>query len=146
VFNDYFEKGKTITGEYYSNLLTRLEEKICEKRPGLQKKISPIIRTMQITPPPPHKSVLDMEDLRDLHYEYLEHPPYSPDLAPSHFCLFPKLKFYPVGQRFSSNQEATAAIEGYFADRTKNHYRDGIMVLDHRWNMCISLNGDYDEK
>jgi len=24
---DYFEKGRTITGEYYSNLLTRLDEK-----------------------------------------------------------------------------------------------------------------------
>jgi len=37
-FIDYLEKGKTITGEYYSNLLTRLDEKIHEKRPGLQKK------------------------------------------------------------------------------------------------------------
>ena len=37
-FIDYVEKGKTITGEYYSNLLTRLDEKIREKKPGLQKK------------------------------------------------------------------------------------------------------------
>jgi len=37
-FIDYLEKGKTISGEYYSNLLTRLDEKIREKRPGLQKK------------------------------------------------------------------------------------------------------------
>jgi hypothetical protein len=27
LFTDYLEKGKTITGEYYSNLLTRLDEK-----------------------------------------------------------------------------------------------------------------------
>ena len=45
-FIDYLEKGKTITGEYYSNLLTRLYEKIREKRPGLQKKKSSFIRTM----------------------------------------------------------------------------------------------------
>jgi histone-lysine N-methyltransferase SETMAR len=38
LFIDYLERGKTITGEYYSNLLTRLDEKICEKRPSLQKK------------------------------------------------------------------------------------------------------------
>jgi histone-lysine N-methyltransferase SETMAR len=37
LFIDYLEKGKTVTGKYYSNLLTRLDEKICEKRPGLQK-------------------------------------------------------------------------------------------------------------
>jgi len=49
LFIDYLEKGKTITGEYYSNLLTRLDEKIREKRPGLQnkqKKKSSFIRTM----------------------------------------------------------------------------------------------------
>jgi histone-lysine N-methyltransferase SETMAR len=38
LFIDYLEKGKTITGKYYSNLLTRLDEKIHEQRPGLQKK------------------------------------------------------------------------------------------------------------
>ena len=87
-----------------------------------------------------------MGKLRDLHYEWLEHPPYSPDLAPSDFCLFPKLKFFLAGHRFSSNQEAIAAVEGYFADLTKNHYRDGLMALEHRWNKCIILKGDYVEK
>jgi histone-lysine N-methyltransferase SETMAR len=48
LFIDYIEKGKTITGEYYSNLLTRLDEKIREKRPGLQKKKSSFIRTMHL--------------------------------------------------------------------------------------------------
>jgi histone-lysine N-methyltransferase SETMAR len=102
---------------------------------------------------PTHKSVLAMGKLRNLHYELLEHPlyslthtPYSPDLAPSDFYLFPKFKLFLAGQRFSSNQEAITAVEGYFADLTKNHYRDGIMALEHRWNKCISVNGDYVEK
>jgi hypothetical protein len=87
-----------------------------------------------------------MGKLRDLHYELLEHPPHSPHLARSDFFLFPKLKPFLAGQRFSLNQEATAAVEGYFADLTKNHYRDGIMALEHRWNKCICLKGDYVEK
>jgi histone-lysine N-methyltransferase SETMAR len=84
--------------------------------------------------------------LRALHYELLEHPPWFPDLASSDFYLFPKLKLFPAGQRFSLNQEAIAAVEGYFADLTKNHYRDGIMALEHRWNKCISLKGDHVKK
>jgi hypothetical protein len=67
----------------------------------------------------------------------LEHPTYFTDLAPSDFCPFPKLNLFLSGQRFSSNPEAIAAVEGYFADLTKNHYRDGIMVLEHRWNKCV---------
>jgi hypothetical protein len=39
LFISYLEKGNTITGKYYSNLLSRLDEKILEKKtPGLQKK------------------------------------------------------------------------------------------------------------
>jgi len=87
-----------------------------------------------------------MGKLRDLHYELLEHSSCSPHLAPSDFYLFPKLKLFLAGQRFSSNQEAIAAVEGCFADLTKNHYRDGIMALEHSWNKCISLKGDYVEK
>jgi hypothetical protein len=48
--------------------------------------------------------------------------------------------------RFISNQEAIAAVEGYFADLTKNHYRDGIMALENHWNKYINLKGDYVEK
>jgi len=49
-------------------------------------------------------------------------------LAPPDFSLFPKLKLFLAGQRFSSNQEAIATVEGYFANLTKNHCRDGIMA------------------
>ena len=136
MFIDYFEKGKTITGEYYSNLLTRLDGKKFVRKVPFCKKI--IIFHQDNAPA--HKSVLAVGKLRDMHYELLEHPPYSPDLAPSDFSLFPKLKLFLAGQRFSSNQEAIAAVEGYFADLMKNHYRDGIMVLEHRWNKCISLS------
>jgi hypothetical protein len=56
----------------------------------------------------------------------------------SHFgslCLLSLLKTqFLAGQRFSSNQEVIAAVEGYFADLTKNLYRDSIMALEHRWN------------
>jgi histone-lysine N-methyltransferase SETMAR len=95
---------------------------------------------------PAHKSVLAMGKLRDLHYELLKHLPYSPDLAPPDFYLFPKLKLFLTGQCFSSNQEVIAAVEGYFTDLMKNHYRDGIMTLEHWWNKCISHKGDYVEK
>jgi hypothetical protein len=69
-----------------------------------------------------------MGKLRDLYYELLEHLPYSPDLARCDFHLFPKVILFPAGQHFSLNQEAIAAIEGYFADLTENHYRDRLTL------------------
>jgi len=46
LFIDYLERGTTITGEYYSNLLTRLDEKLVRKDPVCKrKKKSAFIRT-----------------------------------------------------------------------------------------------------
>ena len=104
LFIDYLEKGKTITREYYSNLLTRIDKKNSWEKTRFAKEI-----IFHQDNAPAHKSVLALGKLRDLHYELLEHPPYSPDLAPSDFCLFPKLKLFLAGQRFF-NQEAIAAI------------------------------------
>ena len=96
LFIDYLEKGKTIIGEYYYNLLTRLDEKNREKSSGLQRKKVIFLQDNA----PAHKSVFAIGKLRDLRYELLKHPPYSPDLAPSDFSLFPKLKLFLAGQRF----------------------------------------------
>jgi hypothetical protein len=57
-----------------------------------------------------------------------------------------KTQTLPRRSAFLFESEATADVEGYFADLTKNHYRDGIMALGHCWNKCISLKGDYVEK
>jgi hypothetical protein len=52
LFIDYLEKGKIINGEYYSNLLTKLDEKNHDKRPGLQKEKNA----------PAHKSIWQWEN------------------------------------------------------------------------------------
>ena len=58
LFIDYLEKGKTITGEYYSNLLTGLDEKIREKNRVCKRKKSSFIRTMR----PPTKVFWQLEN------------------------------------------------------------------------------------
>ena len=39
------------------------------------------------------------------HWEIFEHPPYSPDLAPSDFSLFPKLKEHLADKRFANDED-----------------------------------------
>lgn len=139
---DYLEKGKTINSEYYCNLLDQLDAKIHEKRPGLQHK--KIIFHQDNAPA--HKSVLSMSKFNELKYELLDHPPYSPDLAPSDFYLFRNLKQFLRGKHFLSNEEAIAAVEAYFADLPETHFRDGIKLLESHWAKCIKVNGDYIEE
>lgn len=141
LFVDYLQTGKTINSEYYCNLLDKLKEEIQKKRPGLQKK--KIIFHQDNAPC--HKSILTMAKISELKYELLEHPPYSPDLAPSDFYLFPALKKFMRGKRFSTNDEVIAAVEAYFTDLPDSYFRDGIHKLESRWNKCIEVQGDYTE-
>ena len=139
---DYLPRGQTITGQYYANLLDQLKQKIREKRPGLAKK--KILFHQDNARP--HTCVLAMAKIHELKYELLPHPPYSPDMAPSDFHLFPKLKIFLGGRRFSSNEELIAGVEEYFAGLEESDFRDGIKALEHRWTKCISVQGDYIEK
>ena len=139
---DYLPKGSTITGAYYPNLLDQLDQKIREKRPGLSKK--KII--FHHDNAPAHTSRVSMAKINELRYELLPHPPYSPDLAPSDFHLFPRLKKFLGGKRFSSNDELKATVNEYFACLNESEFRTGIMALEHRWSKCIDVQGDYVEK
>jgi len=84
--------------------------------------------------------------MKKFEYELLEHPPYSSDLAPSNFHLFPNLKKFVTGKRFGSNEEVIAAVNEYFADLPESRFRNGFQLLEKCWTKCIELKGDYIEK
>jgi histone-lysine N-methyltransferase SETMAR len=93
---------------------------IRKKRPGLaHKKI--IFHQDNARP---HTCVFAMAKINQLKYDWLPHSPYSPDLAPFDFQLFPKLKMFLGGPRFSSNEEVTSVVDDYFADLKETTFRD----------------------
>ena len=73
-------------------------------------------------------------------------PPYSPDLAPCYFFLFPNMKTWLGGKKFSSNEEVIAETEAYFAEFNKSYFLEGLKKWQKRWEKCIDLKGDYVEK
>lgn len=142
IYIDYLEKGRTINGPYYAALLQRLKEEVALKRPHLAKK--KILFHQDNAPA--HTSAIAMAKIHELHYELVDHPPYSPDLAPCDFHLFPNLKKWLGGKKFASNDEVIASVNEYFEDQDASFYSRGIAALEHRWAKCVELEGDYVEK
>ena len=58
-----------------------------------------------------------------LSFELLPHPPYSSDLAPSDYWLFPDLEKMLQGMRFGYNEEVIAETEAYFKSKDKSFYK-----------------------
>ena len=95
---------------------------------------------------PAHTAQKTITKITELKYELLQRPPYSPDLAPSDFWLFPHLKKFLRGKHFSSNEEFIAVVEEYFAGLAESHFHAGINKLEDRWIKCIDLMRDYTEQ
>ena len=62
------------------------------------------------------QSVVAMAAVRDSGYELVDHPQYSPDLAPSDYFLFPNEKKHFAGKQYRTNNENISAVEGFFED------------------------------
>ena len=60
---------------------------------------------------PAHRALATQKKLAYLGFQCLDHPPYSPDLAPSDYQLFPGLKKQLKGRHFSSDAEVIAAAK-----------------------------------
>jgi hypothetical protein len=56
---------------------------------------------------------LGLKKLAYLGFQYLDHPPYSPDLAPSDYHLFLGPKKQLKGRHFSSDPEAIPTAESW---------------------------------
>ncbi|GBN55273.1 hypothetical protein AVEN_227281-1, partial [Araneus ventricosus] len=74
---------------------------------------------------------------------FFDHPPYSPDLAPSDFHLFLKLKEFLGGKRFGSDEELRNAMATWFNELAAEEYGMGILKLVERYDKCLNVGGDY---
>ena len=69
-------------------------------------------------------------------FEVLPHPPYSPEFAPSDFCLFPNLKLTFVVVILEAREVVIDAVDEYLGDQEDGFYL-GICKLEQRWRKCI---------
>ncbi|UYV68016.1 K02A2.6-like [Cordylochernes scorpioides] len=76
-------------------------------------------------------------------FEVLEHPAYSPDLAPSDYFLFGLLKKELKGKRFDSDEDVQKVVQYVFHTLPKSAYKEGIYKLPERWRRCIESQDYY---
>ena len=70
------------------------------------------------------------------------HPPYSLDLAPCDFCLFPKLR----GCRYETIEEMKVAVTKVIDTLTQENFHRAFQKLLGRYNKCIATGGEYFER
>lgn len=145
---DYLGMGSTkFTIDQYIDLFDRLDNKLSEKRPQITKQsvlfhcdTIPGLATTNLSS---FATTKLMAKLKDLKYELLLHPQYSPELDPSEFYLLPNLKGWLQGKRFATRTQLDVEINGYFDGFDHTYFTRGVEMLEERWSKCIELHGNY---
>jgi len=75
----------------------------------------------------------------------LEHPAYSPDLAPNDFFLFPKIKEILKGMHFDDIGDIRSNTMAALKDIPQNQFQNCFEGWTRRWHRCIASQGEYFE-
>lgn len=142
IVTDRVPIGSSVTGDYYKTFLAKkLRPEIRKKRPGmLQNGVSILHDNAR-----PHIGAPVVALLEKYGWERLKHPPYSPDLSPPDFDLFPKLKEPLRGIRFPNLDILNEEVSRRILELDKDGVLCGIQALPKRWQSCIDKQGDYIE-
>ncbi|KAI6650686.1 Transposase [Oopsacas minuta] len=136
-------KYQTITGSFYTNeCLTEVEKFYQNRRPRTGTRGLRILHDNAR----PHKTKLVREKLEAMKIVELDHPPYSPDLAPCDFWLFPKLKKHLSGRKFESRAQIGSAIFQYMKGVPTEDYKKVFFDWIKRLKLVLQHEGEYFEK
>jgi hypothetical protein len=69
------------------------------------------------------------ELLEHFSWELFDHPPYSPDLAPSDYHLFTYVKNWLGSQRFSNNEELMEGVKTWLSSQAADFFDTVIQNL-----------------
>jgi hypothetical protein len=75
----------------------------------------------------------------------IPHPPYSLDLAPSDFALFPELKMKLKGQHFETVSDIQRELQAVLGSIKENDFHGAFEACKKRWDCCMRSKGDYFE-
>ena len=75
----------------------------------------------------------------------IDHRPYSPDLSPRDYFLFPELKTAMKGAFYDDTITIQAAVTQVLKNIPKTKFKKSMDKLVDRSKRCIDLNGSYFE-
>ena len=90
---------------------------------------------------PVHNSIFVTDYLTKMGINTVPHPPYSPDLAPCDFWLFPQLR----GCRYETIEEMKEAVTKVIDTLTQEDFLGAFQKLLEQYNKCNVAQGDYFE-
>ena len=138
-----FIVGQPINTEYYSSLLVHLKDILKEKHHTTGRSPRGVLFFHDSALA--HQALAAQKKLAYLSFHCLNHPPYSPDLVPLDYHLFPGLKKQLKGRHLSSNTEVIATVGTCLDGQPSEFFFSDLQKLEQWAKKCIELRREYVE-
>ncbi len=143
IFRQFVPAGQGVTKEVYLQMMRDLREAIRRRRQRFWARQN---FWLHHDGAPAHRSDIVVNFLQATGTNILPHPPYSPDLAPSDFFLFARLKKNMRGLTFNNMDELRARVD--FEIGQVAHWEFAHAIRDSwvkRLEKCVAHRGNYFE-
>ncbi|GBN27336.1 hypothetical protein AVEN_21559-1 [Araneus ventricosus] len=142
IHHEFVPAGTTANAESSERVLKRLLQRIRRVRPQLYQSGQWKLLHDNACP---HTAIRVRHFLARRKVTVLEHPLYSPDLAPADFLLFPHPRGVLKGLRFSDIAQIHQRVTTVLRAILKEEFADSFQQRYNRCQKCIVANGDYFE-
>ncbi len=142
IHHEFVPQGVRVTSEYYAQCLGCLREKIRKKRPKMWADDSYRILHDNASV---HTAGHTVTRMMESNMQEVAHAPYSPDLAPCDFWLFPQIKRDLKGRVFRTVKEVQAAVVAIIDKLEPDDFFTAFDRLILRWRKCVAAKGEYFE-
>ena len=142
IYIHWVPTGITVNKEYYIEVLREFRKRFRRKRPELFQSGQWYFHQDNA---PVHNSILVTDYLTLMGIKTVPHPPYSSDLAPCDFWLFPKLKENLRSNRYSTIEDIKEVVTRVLNTLTQEDFQGAFQKLLERYNKCIDVRGEYFE-
>ena len=140
IYMHWVATGQTVNKKYYVEVLREFKKRFRRKRPALFKSGQ---WHFQQDNAPVHNSILVTDYLTKMGIKTDPQLPYSPDLAPCDFWLFPKLKENLTGCRYETIEQMKEAVTKVIDMLTQEDFHGAFEKLLERYNKCIAAGEDF---
>jgi len=139
VHHEFVPRGQMVNKQLYLKVLVHWRDAVPRKRPEWWENQTWMLH---LDSAPAHASHPICSYLAKHQTSVVPHPPYSPDVAPADFFLFPKLKTTLKGCHFQTidNIQENAITELHAI--TESAFQEAFQQWKKRWERCIASRGD----
>jgi transposase len=76
----------------------------------------------------PHTAHVTASKIKDLHFEGVPQPPYSPDLVPSDFNMFGAVKGELSGRKFRCDEKVQEEVHDWLCKQPTDFFQEGFRL------------------